>query len=125
MAKKAEPTSQNGYILTSTQTFLAVQPLWITSVTTVKLSILDLYIKIFRVPTFHRVCVTGMFCLVAFWLMDILISFLICKPLAFNWNPNIPGVHCSNEVAAYIVVHCINFAIDVSLAILPLPVLWG
>ena len=60
-----------------------------------------------------------------FWLYDILVAFLICHPLAFNWDQTIPSGHCGNEIAAYIAAHSMNFALDVSLAILPMPVLWG
>ena len=60
-----------------------------------------------------------------FWLYDNLVAFLICQPLAFNWDQTIPGGHCGNGVAAYIAAHSINFALDGSLAILPMPVLWG
>ena len=60
-----------------------------------------------------------------FFIYDILVAFLMCRPLAFNWDKTIPGGHCGNEVAAYIAAHTINFIIDVSLAILPMPILWG
>ena len=60
-----------------------------------------------------------------FWVFDILVAFLICKPVAFYWDQNIPGGHCGNEIAAYLAAHSLNFALDISLAILPMPVLWN
>lgn len=74
---------------------------------------------------FRKFCFAGVAACSFFWLYDILVAFLICRPLAFNWDQTIPGGHCGNEMAAYIAAHTINFVLDVSLAILPMPVLWG
>ena len=59
-----------------------------------------------------------------FWLANMLVIFLICRPLALGWNINIKNGHCGNQTAAYIAVHSINTVIDISLAVLPMPVLW-
>ena len=106
------------------QTFVAIQPLWVSAITSVKISILDLYIHIFRSRKFRKFCYVGMVICGLFWVYDILVAFLICHPLAYNWNLSIPGGHCANEVAAYIAAHSINLSIDISLAVLPMPILW-
>ncbi|MCJ1264136.1 hypothetical protein MMC22_004007 [Lobaria immixta] len=107
------------------KSFVAVQPLWVSAITSVKISILRLYINIFRSRIFRNICFVAIAVCGLFFVFDILAAFLICRPLAFNWDITIPGGHCGNKVAVYIAAHTINFVVDVSLAILPMPILWG
>ena len=57
--------------------------------------------------------------------MVILEAFLLCQPLAFNWDKTIPGGFCADQHAAYISAGIINLIIDVSIIVLPMPMLWG
>ena len=102
-----------------------MQPFWITAITAVKISILDIYVDIFGTnKTLRRLCYGAMVFFAFFWLSDMLVVFLICRPLALGWNKLITNGHCGNEVAAYIAVHSINTVMDIFLAVLPMPILW-
>lgn len=58
------------------------------------------------------------------WLIGVLlVVFLICRPLASIWDGAIKAT-CGNDVGGYISVHCFNVAIDLCLALLPVPVVW-
>jgi hypothetical protein len=52
-------------------------------------------------------------------------AFLACQPLSFNWDSSVPGGHCGNVSVAYITMHPSNVFIDVTIALLPAPILWG
>jgi hypothetical protein len=50
---------------------------------------------------------------------------MICQPVAFNWDPTISGGKCGDTAVAYISMHVSNVIIDMTIALLPVPVLWG
>ena len=62
---------------------------------------------------------------ISYCLMVILEAFLLCQPLAFNWDKTIPGGFCANQQSAYISAGIINLIIDVTIIVLPMPMLWG
>ena len=70
---------------------IALSTVWIFSITAVEVSILDLYIKIFRVRWFVKIC----WCFIAFLLVScacvLLEIYLICRPMSLNWDPTGAG----------------------------------
>ena len=54
----------------------------------------------------------------------ILATLLICRPLAYNWNPTINGT-CGDTHKLYLSGGIVNLLLDVSIVILPMPMLWG
>lgn len=54
--------------------------------------------------------------------MTILIGFLICRPVAKNWDPTAQGV-CGNRIAGYTAVSIVNVLVDCLMLILPLPMI--
>ena len=59
-----------------------------------------------------------------FWIAYVLTGFLICHPLAFNWNKQLRG-HCGNATSQEIGPAAVNMILDLSIVMLPLPVLWS
>lgn len=53
----------------------------------------------------------------------ILQAFLICRPFAKNWNPLLPGI-CGSSKASFLGDGIINVIIDVTMVILPMPMVW-
>ncbi|KAH7115007.1 hypothetical protein B0J11DRAFT_539612 [Dendryphion nanum] len=103
----------------------AADIMWNASITTIKLSILHLYLSIFIIPSFRRICwITGAVCLVC-GCAFIVTAFLICKPVAFFWDKSILYGKCGNERIAYMVPGVINMALDIVIFSLPMPLLWG
>jgi hypothetical protein len=105
---------------------VAMQPIWATAMTFTRLSILNLYMHIFSLHArFRKICWV-MVALVFLWFpSDLIAAFLVCRPIAFNWDQTIPGGHCADPAAPYIAIHTSNLVIDVIIAFLPAPVLWN
>ena len=68
------------------QTIFANQLLWALSGGFVKLSILTLYLQIFDVPIMVRLARATAVFVILFELATILVTFLICTPVEFNWD---------------------------------------
>lgn len=51
----------------------------------------------------------------------VLTAFLLCTPLAFNWNQTIKGGRCANQPATFIAVGVLDLAVDCAVVVLPLP----
>ena len=98
--------------------------IWALSNTSVKLSILHLYIMIFRIRSFRIITYILMGTTIIYCAIVILEAFLICRPLAFFWNKTIEG-SCGNEQAIFLSTGILNLMIDVMVVILPMPMLWG
>jgi hypothetical protein len=63
---------------------------------------------------------------IAMWTVVIVLNaFLICSPLASNWDSNIPGGGCANKTAAYTVIGAIDLLTDIALFVLPIPMIWN
>lgn len=108
------------------QILVIVQPFWALAMTCIRLSTLNLYAHLFSIhPRFRRACwIVAAAC--AIWLpCDMVACFMICQPVAFNWDPTIPGGKCGDTAVAYISMHVSNVIIDITIALLPVPVLWG
>jgi len=102
---------------------IAFSVIWFISVTAVKVSILHLYITIFTGNAFLRICWGFLGFQLVFCACIVLQLLLICRPIAKNWNPLLPG-HCGDPGKAYLTSHIIILLVDISIALLPTPVLW-
>ena len=99
------------------------QILWISSNTCVRISIIFLYITIFRVRSFRIAAYTVLGLNLAYFLAVILQTLLICQPVAFNWDQTIAG-SCGDQKTSDEVIGVLNILYDVILIILPMPMLW-
>lgn len=92
--------------------------------TCVRLSMLYLYIHLFsshrRFPIYCYIFVALCTC---WYISNTVIIFLLCRPLAFNWDTTIPGGSCGNINAAYLSIMSANFFLDSGIALLPTMVL--
>ena len=61
---------------------------------------------------------------VIFYTALLLFQFLACRPLAYAWNPLVPGTCVQNKLVVHIVSASINTASDLIIVILPQPVIW-
>ena len=63
--------------------------------------------------------------LTALYIVFIIISSLtICQPISYFWDKSQNG-HCGNQVALYLAGGIFNLILDVTVVILPMPMLWG
>jgi hypothetical protein len=104
---------------------IAINPfIWIAATTFAKISILCFYVSIFerdyiRISSLIVGSIALSFC-VAF----VLASLLYCRPFACIWDKTIDG-KCANVVANEISSAAINMALDLAIAMIPLPGIWA
>ena len=97
---------------------------WALSLMIIKISILLFYIRIFAVPSFRLAAQIVMGIVVLWALAVILQSFLLCRPVSYNWNTQQPGT-CGNRVASYVGCGSSNIITDAFVLCLPLPMVWN
>ncbi|KAL8819499.1 MAG: hypothetical protein Q9223_002087 [Gallowayella weberi] len=107
------------------QMFISWMTLYGASITTAKIAILLLYIRVFTTELRRftlAVTVIGTF-IVATGITTIVGSVLQCMPIAYNWDKTTPG-RCINEVnfARYMAIA--NVITGFAMLILPLPMVW-
>ena len=98
---------------------------WVTANTLVKLSILHLYVSVFRQRTFRLVAYGVTTFATCYFLATISVYFTIYRPFAYTWDRSIPGGVCGDDVAVYYSTGIINLILDVTIVVMPWPMLWG
>ena len=108
----------------SEQCFLAAGVFWALAIACIKLSLLDFYISIFRVPIFVASAYVIAALSISLMVAVIFATMLICRPLSYNWDRSEKGT-CGPPTALYLGGGIVNLLIDVSIVVLPMPMLWG
>ena len=49
--------------------------------------------------------------------------FLICRPMAVDWNVHIDGT-CGDQVLSYLVLEVFGLVLDFTILIVPIPCIW-
>ena len=60
---------------------------------------------------------------ILYGLVVLLETFLICRPMAVDWNAHINGI-CGDQVVSYLVLEVIGLCLDFAILVLPLPIIW-
>lgn len=112
------------------KSYVAAEPLWITTNTLVKMSILAFYMTVFSSSKPFRISCYGMIALIlGYWMSTIVRMYFLCHPFAAAWDPQllttVSGAFCVNLGMAYISVSIINLILDLAIFLLPMPLLWG
>ena len=89
-----------------------------------KLSVLHLYISIFRKRDFRRACYVTIFISVLYYVGFILQVLLSCQPISYFWDKSDPNGWCVDLRTTWVVQASVNMAIDILVVSLPMPVLW-
>ena len=50
--------------------------------------------------------------------------FLICRPMAVDWNAHVDGT-CSDQIVSYLVLEVLGLLLDFTIAAVPIPYLWA
>lgn len=111
-------------VATFLKILVAMQVFYGSVLALIKTSICLFYIKIFFVKPFRIACWIVIAFIICWGTMVVLTGFLLCTPLAFNWDPTIPGGKCANERAAFIAVGVLDLLTDVCVFVLPIPMIW-
>ena len=107
------------------QAMIIGEILWSAAVFFVRASVLQLYIHIFRIRSFRIACYTIHVVNASYFAATVLAACLICRPFAFNWDRSIHGGKCGNQKSLDLWIGIYNLLMDVTVVILPMPVLWG
>ncbi|KAL9060209.1 MAG: hypothetical protein Q9162_000823 [Coniocarpon cinnabarinum] len=92
------------------------------SLSLTKMSICYLLSTIFPMRPFRIACLCLGILSGCWAIITILVGYLACNPLAYNWDPHIKG-HCGNLVAAWTFIGVMDVVIDASIFVLPFPML--
>ncbi|TID21244.1 P-loop containing nucleoside triphosphate hydrolase protein [Venturia nashicola] len=98
--------------------------LWNATVCCSKLSVLLMYTALIPMQSMIR-WAQGIGLLIILWnISNILAAFLICRPLARNWDLTVPGT-CGSQPRFYFSMGMVNIVTDIALIVLPIPYLYG
>ena len=61
---------------------------------------------------------------VLYGLVIILEIFLICRPMAVDWNASING-KCGNQIVSYVVLEILGLLLDFIIIMMPIPIIWS
>lgn len=91
----------------------------------IKCSICLMLIRIFFVKHFRIAGYSVIAFCTAWALMTILIAFLLCRPLDYDWNLLPTTGHCGDPRSAYAAVGIVDIVSDMAILILPLFMIWN
>ncbi|KAK7701732.1 hypothetical protein SLS64_010180 [Diaporthe eres] len=88
----------------------------------VKLAVLRFYNRIFAPSAWVTWSVRVTAAAVIMWMISVVLeTFLLCRPLAFNWDTTIPGGSCGDRNAVFVIAGVTNMITDFMVLLLPLP----
>lgn len=103
---------------------MAFAMLWNATVCFSKLSVLLMYTALIPIPSMIR-WAQGIGLFIILWnISNILAAFLICRPLARNWDVTVPGI-CGSQPRFYFSMGMVNIVTDIALIVLPMPYLYA
>ncbi|KAE9972923.1 hypothetical protein EG328_004691 [Venturia inaequalis] len=98
--------------------------LWNATICFSKLSVLLMYTALIPIQSMIR-WAQGIGLLIVLWnISNILAAFLICRPLARNWDLTVPGT-CGSQPSFYFAMGMVNIVTDIALIVLPMPYLYN
>ena len=90
----------------------------------VKSSLILSLVRIFHVSKTFRICAYCTMALCIGWaLQTILIAFLICRPISYNWDQVNQTGTCGDLTAAYVSIGIVDVITDIIIFCLPLPLI--
>ncbi|KAG8162374.1 hypothetical protein KVR01_008139 [Diaporthe batatas] len=87
----------------------------------VKLAVLRFYSRIFAPSKWFTWAVWVTAAAVVAWMASVVLeTFLLCRPLAYNWDASVDGV-CGNRNAVFVIAGVTNMVTDFMVLIVPVP----
>ncbi|KAF2438545.1 hypothetical protein P171DRAFT_491208 [Karstenula rhodostoma CBS 690.94] len=108
-------------LITRSKIVKAVEFIDYEAITRSKLTILSLYLRIFSTRPYQIAAYLIATLIILTAIGAHISSLSICPPIAYQWDPTIPGGHCGNIMLAYQMVCVPNIATDIMMLLLPLP----
>ncbi|KAK5630495.1 hypothetical protein RRF57_006210 [Xylaria bambusicola] len=110
-------------LTTFTQLLYAVDLLFVTVITLLKLSILHFYSVLFPERSFRRLVYVAMSFCIVFWFGSFFGTVFLCDPPQKKWFSNLPG-HCKDAITMYVSIVAGDLITDLIIIALPMPTLW-
>ena len=117
------PTALYFGYLHDRQSLLVNQTLWGVANTLVRMSAILLIEKIFRTVQVRFIARSLLVVSILYGLVVLLEVFLICRPMAVDWNVHVDGT-CGNQIVSYLVLEVLGLLLDSMVLIAPLPCIW-
>ncbi|KAL2268214.1 hypothetical protein VTJ83DRAFT_3060 [Remersonia thermophila] len=103
---------------------VAYELIYATSIGTVKLSVMFFYLRVFVNRGLRLATKIFLGFVVAWSFANVLQVFLICRPFAKTYTPELEGV-CGNQIASFIAIGVFNIVTDIFIIVMPLPTVWS
>lgn len=114
----------NGFRL-PLKAYFSAEPIWALAIGLIKMSILLLYVQIFRPLRYMRHLAYGIGVFTMCWsIMAILVFCLQCRPVQRIWDKAVPGT-CINAWLFFVISSAINVVTDFVVLVLPMRATWG
>lgn len=108
-----------------TKSVVAVEILWTSANSWVRISVLHFYTTLFPSRPFNLYAWSLLILTAGNYFTTVLAAFLICRPFAFNWDKTIPNGFCGNLDGYYLASSLIGLALDLAIVCAPMPMLWN
>ena len=107
------------------QTLKATQLLYYCAQTTIKISLLLMYYRIFAINKRFRIALYAAGTVTIMWFLACFLDTIFqCTPVEASWNHSIPNAKCQNIEKAALSTGISNLILDVLFIALPIPVIW-
>ncbi|KAJ6134358.1 hypothetical protein N7523_000680 [Penicillium sp. IBT 18751x] len=111
-------------VIITLKTILPLEALYGIVLGLIKSSIMLFYLRIFGTKKSSRISILVTMTIVWMWAVSVILeTFLLCRPLAYNWDTSIAGT-CGNRNATYVVAGTLNLVTDLMVMALPIPHIW-
>jgi len=90
----------------------------------VKSSMVFFYLRIFGTKRAFRISAYATITFIVLWAISVVLeTFLLCRPLAYNWDQTIKGT-CGDRNTVYVSAGALNIVSDFMVLALPIPHIW-
>ncbi|KAF3761233.1 hypothetical protein M406DRAFT_221390, partial [Cryphonectria parasitica EP155] len=118
-----EAIDPNSVILTL-KLIIPFEALYGITIMLIKFGVLSFYGRMFALTSWFKLSLRITAATVFLWMASIVLeTFLLCRPLAYNWDTSIEGV-CGDRNAAYVIAGVMNMITDFMVLLLPVPAIW-
>ncbi|KAI9056109.1 hypothetical protein LZ554_001037 [Drepanopeziza brunnea f. sp. 'monogermtubi'] len=88
----------------------------------IKCSVIFSYNRIFGASKSFRISALVVVGILIAWVVSVILeTFLLCRPLAFNWDPTLPNGVCGDRKTVYMSAGAVNVVADFMVMALPVP----
>ena len=105
--------------------FIVIGETGALAITIVKLSALDLFIKLFPNRRFHQIVYVVMALIASYGIAYTITTLASCVPFAYNWDKTIEGGTCIDTSRYYTAQTIIGVVFDFIVVCLPMRIVWG